>query len=83
MSSKLGNALPLFIIFVIVQECQVGSLFFSDLLHNFTQVKAKEICLTEWTLHLKKVFLLTQKCCCEVGIIIAIYEMLKLAVSTI
>ena len=46
MPAKLQNALPLFIN-VIIQECQVVS----DLLHNLTQVKVKEICLAEWTLH--------------------------------
>ena len=60
------------------QECQLRPLFTSGLLHNFTQVKVKE-----WTLHLKKVILLTQKCYCEVGIIIAINLLLKLAVSSI
>ena len=67
--SPHGNALPFFI---NVRKC-VGSLFTSGLLHNFTLVKVKEVCLTEWTLHPKKRFiLLTQKCYCEVGIIIAI-----------
>ena len=72
MPSKQGNTLPLFIN-VIIQECQVGSMFTSGLLHNFTQGKVKEVFLTEGTLHLKKkIFLLTQKCYCGVGIIIAI-----------
>ena len=53
MLSKLGIALPLFIN-GFIQECQVGSLFTSGLLHNFTQVKVKEVCLTEWTLHFFK-----------------------------
>ena len=48
MPSKLGNALPLFID-VIVQESQVVSAH-SGLLHNSTQVKVKEVYLTEWTL---------------------------------
>ena len=65
MSSKLGNDLPLF-------REWVGLLFTSGLLHNFKEVKVKEVCLREWTLHLKKFILLTQKCYCEVGIIIAI-----------
>ena len=55
MPSILGNALPLFIN-VIIWEFQVGSLFTLDPLHNFTHIKVKEVCLTEWTLHLKKVF---------------------------
>ena len=78
MSSKLGKPLPLFINSNI-QECQVVS----GLLHNFTHVKVKEVCPTEWTLHLKKNILLAQKCYCEVGIIIAINVLLKLAVSSI
>ena len=61
MPAKLQNALPLFIN-VIIQECQVVS----DLLHNLTQVKAKEICLAEWTLHFIKNTFLTQKYYCEV-----------------
>ena len=32
----------------------VGSLFTSGLLHNFTQLGVKEVCLTELTLHFKK-----------------------------
>ena len=76
MSPKLGNALPLF-------RKWVGSLFTSELLHNFTQVKVKVVYLTEWTLHQKKFILLMQKCYCEVGIIIAIIRLLKLAVSSI
>ena len=64
MPSKLVNVLPLFIN-VIIQKCQVGSLFPSGLLHSFTQVKVKKVSglyilkksgLAEWTLHLKKEF---------------------------
>ena len=29
-------------------------MFTAGLLDNFTQVKVKEACLTEWSLHLKK-----------------------------
>ena len=47
MPSKLGNALPLF----INVRKRVDSPFISGLLRNFTQVKVKEVCLTEWTLH--------------------------------
>ena len=68
MHSKLGNALPLF----INVRKWVDSLLISGLLHNFTQVKGKEVCLTEWNLHLKKIILLTQKCYCEFDIILAI-----------
>ena len=50
MSSKLGNVLP---IFINIRKW-VGLLFNSGLLHKFTQVKVKEVCLTEWTLNLKK-----------------------------
>ena len=50
MPSKLGNALTLFI---IVRKW-VGLVFSSNLLHNFTWVKVKEVCLTGWILHLKK-----------------------------
>ena len=57
MHSKLGNALPLF----INVRKWVGSLFNSGLFYNFTQVKVKELCLIEWTLHLKKFILLTKK----------------------
>ena len=46
--------------------------FTSGLSHNFTQVKVKEEYITKWTLPSKKIILVTQKCCCEVGIIIAI-----------
>ena len=82
MPSKLGNALPLFII-IIIQGCHVGPLITSGLLHNFTQVKVKKVCLTNSTLHLTNIILLTQNCYCEVGVIIAIDQLLKLAVSTI
>ena len=51
MPPKLGNTLPLFINI----RKWVGSLFTSCLLHYLTQVKVKEVCLTEWTLHLKKI----------------------------
>ena len=61
----------------------VDSLFTSGLLHNFTQAKVKEVSLTERTLYLKKFTLLTQKCYCKVGIIVAITQLLKLAVSSI
>ena len=50
----------------------VDSLFTSGLLHNFTQVKVKEVFLKQWALHLKKLTLLKQKYHCEVGIIIAL-----------
>ena len=43
MPSKLGNALPLF----INVRKWIGLLLTSSLLHNFTQVKVKEACLTE------------------------------------
>ena len=68
-----GSSMPCHL--TIIQEPfrkQVGSLFTSGLLHSFTQVKVKEVFLTEWTLHLKKCILLTQKCYCEFGIQIAI-----------
>ena len=60
MPSKIGNALPL-LLNLIIQERQVGSLFTSGHLHNFTQEKVKEVCLTEWTLHLKKIFFFSLK----------------------
>ena len=68
MPSKLGNTLSL----LANVRKWVGLLFTLVILHNMTQVKVKEICLTEWNLHLRKVILLTQKCYCEVAIIIAI-----------
>ena len=43
--TKLGNALANL-------RKWTGSLFTSGLLHNFVQVKVKEVCLSEWTLHL-------------------------------
>ena len=61
MLSKQGNVLPLFIN-VIIQESQVGSLFTSGLL----QPRRVDFFI------LKECFLLTQKCYCEVSIIIAI-----------
>ena len=62
---------------------QVGSLFTSGLLYIFTQVKVIDVCLTEWFSHLKKIILLTEKCYYEVGNIIAINCLPKLAVSSI
>ena len=41
MTSKLGNDLPV----VINVRKRVDLLFASGLLHNFTQVKVKEVCL--------------------------------------
>ena len=79
MPSKLENAFPLF----INARKWVGSSFTSGLLHDLTQVKVKEVYHTEWTLHLKKFILPTQKCYCEVGIIIIINLLFKLAVSSI
>ena len=78
MPSKLGKTLPLFINFII-QERQVVS----GLLHNFTHVKVREVCLTEWTLHFKRNILLAQKCYCEAGIVIAINVLIKLETSSI
>ena len=65
MSSKIGNDLPLF-------RKWEASLFTSGLLHNFTQIKVIEVCLTEGNLHLKTFVLITQKYYREIGIIIAI-----------
>ena len=56
MQSKLGNVL-LLLINIVIKERQVGSLFTSGLLYNFTQVKVKYVYLTEWNLHLKKIAL--------------------------
>ena len=47
---KLENVLPLF----INKRKWAGSLFILRLQDNFTRVKVKEVCFTEWTLHLTK-----------------------------
>ena len=49
MSSKLRNSLQLFTNI----ERSVGTLFTADLLHKFTQVEDKEVCLMECALNLK------------------------------
>ena len=45
---------------------------------SFNQVKVKKVCLTEWPF-----ILLAQKTCCKDDIIIAINELLNLALSSI
>ena len=68
MPSKREKALPLF----INDRKWVGSLFTSGLTFNFTQVKVKKAGMPHRVnLHLKK-NILTQKCYCEISIIIAI-----------
>ena len=64
---------------------RVGSLFTLGLLNHFTHVNIKELCLTEWTLHLKKSYPSHSKMRknCEVGIIIVINYLLRLGVSSI
>ena len=67
MSSKLKNALPLFI---SVMKC-VGSVLISGLTFNFTQVKVKGRHGSQSELYILKKIILIQKGHSEVSIIIA------------
>ena len=67
MSSKLENALPLF----ISVRKWVGSVLTSGLTFNFTQVKVKGRHASQSELYILKKIILTQKRHCEVSIIIA------------
>ena len=51
MPSKLGNDS----LFIEVSKW-LGLLFTSGFLHSLIQVKVKQVCLSEWTLHLEKIY---------------------------
>ena len=66
MPSKIENALSLFI---SVRKC-LGSVLTLGLTFNFIQVKVKGRYASQSELYISKKIIVTQKCHCEVSIII-------------
>ena len=67
----MTSALPLF----ISVRKRAGSLLTSSLTFNFTQVKVKGRHASQSEFYILKKNILTQKCHCEVSVIIAMNEM--------